>query len=1577
MATTPSYRSMRVEDRGSWFIHSLCQNLVKLVPRGQDLARILTTVHNDVGNKSNRIGGRRQMPQHHTSLRTRLVFPVPEGPLPSPYKLRDQGPDLSDKQLLEVVKTLGQEWEQVAIHLEMDDIKADGQTDVAMQKLKMLAQWRRRRPPGEATAEDLLRALEDLEDLPVQTLELLTGELRWVRSAFVQRVSYPVIKGLLDDLWQQKVFSAEEKDFVMEGQRTRADQARCLIDMVIGKGERASQIMIDCMKVRDKHLSITLGLMSYPAGGLKAEVKLKRLFSRARDKKIRSAGQDLSNKQLLQVAETLGQEWEQAAIHLELSITDLDDIKADRQTDVAMQKLKMLVLWKHRSLPGEATAQDLLRGLEDLEDLPVETRLLLEGRALSNEQLLKVAETLGKVWERAAIHLDLKTKDLDGIKAENMTVIMQKYKMLQLWQSQRPLGKDRAQDLLRGLEDMEDLPVETLHLLRGFGRNQESFGSGQEHPGRMSPSLPLEMHEGDRELDKVFETRSPGQDLSAEQLQVVARTLGKRWEKAALHLGLKNEVLEDIKKEEIAEFMQRRKMLRLWKEQRPGKATAQDLLRGLEGLKVLPDNTRRSLEGFCGNPSFSSGQESYPGPTFPKIPSHKPLMTSGSSGQGSLSKSELSGPVDSESSLPFAMHGSTQAGEKTKRKSCNRSPGKAKAKDPVRGMKGQEGIPVETHQLLKDVGQDLTDNQLLKVAEKLGKEWKPAAIYLGLKPKDLDDIMAKHRTLLHDKYKMLVLWKHRRPPGKAKAQDLLRGLEKLKDLPVEARQLLKELVQNRSKPGKKKKPSCSSAQGSHPGELSSSPPLKKPASDGMLGPVQNRSKPVKKKLSCSSGQGSLPGELSSSLPLKMPASDGMLGNLSDPTVGKPRKSKRGELQGIHSEFVKKVKISVIRGLLGDLWQQKVFSTEDKDSVMEKGKIKTDIARCLIDMVIRKGEKASRIMIDSMKKRDPDLCSTLGLIASPAGLGQISDKTVVKPRTKNKGELQRIHYEFVKTVKIAVIRGLLDDLLQQKVFSTEDKDSVMEKGKIKTDRARCLIDMVIGKGEKQSRIMIKSMKKRDPDLCSTLGLISSPAGVGQISNKTVVKPRTKNKGELQRIHSEFVKTVKIAVIKGLLDDLLQQKVFSTEDKDSVMEKGKIKTDMARCLIDMVIGKGEKQSRIMIERMKKRDRDLCSTLGLISSPAGVGQISNKTVVKPRTKNKGELQRIHSEFVKTVKIAVIKGLLDDLLQQKVFSTEDKDSVMEKGKIKTDMARCLIDMVIGKGEKQSRIMIESMKNRDRDLCSTLGLISSPAGVGQISDKTVVKPRTQNKGELQRIHSEFVKTVKIAVIKGLLDDLLQQKVFSTEDKDSVMEKGKIKTDMARCLIDMVIRKGERASRIMIESMMKRDPDLCPTLGLIASPAGVGHTSDKTEVKPRKQNKGNGGLKRNGSKSEEVANKKPCTVDVSDSITETHSTGQTLTDKELMNVADTLGQEWEPAAIHLELTTKDLDDIKAEHRPVAMQKLMMLVRWKGRRPPGKATAQDLLNCLTDLKHLPVETHQLLTELMKCHSELDGSVQRKQ
>ncbi|CAL8333302.1 unnamed protein product [Boreogadus saida] len=90
-----------------------------------------------------------------------------------------------------------------------------------------------------------------------------SGEISRIRSEFVQRITTPLIKGLLDDLWQQKVFSTEDKEFVMENQKIKTDMARCLIDMVIGKGETACRIMIDSMKVRDEHF--TLDLISSPA----------------------------------------------------------------------------------------------------------------------------------------------------------------------------------------------------------------------------------------------------------------------------------------------------------------------------------------------------------------------------------------------------------------------------------------------------------------------------------------------------------------------------------------------------------------------------------------------------------------------------------------------------------------------------------------------------------------------------------------------------------------------------------------------------------------------------------------------------------------------------------------------------------------------------------------------------------------------------------------------------------------------------------------------------------------------------------------------------------------------------------------------------------------------------------------------------------------------------------------------------------------------------------------------------------------------------------------------------------------
>ncbi|XP_044073633.1 caspase-8 [Siniperca chuatsi] len=83
MSTIPSFVSFRERKNGTWFIQSLCQNLVEMVPSGCDLVSILTKVNADVSQKTDSTGVKKQMPQPAFSLRKKVVFPIPEAPPPS------------------------------------------------------------------------------------------------------------------------------------------------------------------------------------------------------------------------------------------------------------------------------------------------------------------------------------------------------------------------------------------------------------------------------------------------------------------------------------------------------------------------------------------------------------------------------------------------------------------------------------------------------------------------------------------------------------------------------------------------------------------------------------------------------------------------------------------------------------------------------------------------------------------------------------------------------------------------------------------------------------------------------------------------------------------------------------------------------------------------------------------------------------------------------------------------------------------------------------------------------------------------------------------------------------------------------------------------------------------------------------------------------------------------------------------------------------------------------------------------------------------------------------------------------
>ncbi|XP_045412880.1 caspase recruitment domain-containing protein 18-like [Lemur catta] len=93
---------------------------------------------------------------------------------------------------------------------------------------------------------------------PVTTYKIL----RKKRNLFIHSVGEGTINALLDDLLEDGVISQEEMYKVRYENCTVMDKARVLIDLVIGKGPRASQKFIRHIREEDPELAWKLYLPS-------------------------------------------------------------------------------------------------------------------------------------------------------------------------------------------------------------------------------------------------------------------------------------------------------------------------------------------------------------------------------------------------------------------------------------------------------------------------------------------------------------------------------------------------------------------------------------------------------------------------------------------------------------------------------------------------------------------------------------------------------------------------------------------------------------------------------------------------------------------------------------------------------------------------------------------------------------------------------------------------------------------------------------------------------------------------------------------------------------------------------------------------------------------------------------------------------------------------------------------------------------------------------------------------------------------------------------------------------------------
>ncbi|XP_036392691.1 caspase-1-like [Megalops cyprinoides] len=125
-----------------------------------------------------------------------------------------------------------------------------------------------------------------------------------------------------------------------------------------------------------------------------------------------------------------------------------------------------------------------------------------------------------------------------------------------------------------------------------------------------------------------------------------------------------------------------------------------------------------------------------------------------------------------------------------------------------------------------------------------------------------------------------------------------------------------------------------------------------------------------------------------------------------------------QLFSVRAKFVDKVSLGVIKLLLDDLLEAGVLNDGEKESVLEENPTKMDKARCLIDTVRKKGNKASEKCMSLLRDHDRNLYEELGL-DQPAPSAQLSSK-VAEQKEKTESPTPKVAEEKEQTVSRTLV-----------------------------------------------------------------------------------------------------------------------------------------------------------------------------------------------------------------------------------------------------------------------------------------------------------------------------------------------------------------------------------------------------------------------------------------------------------------------------------------------------------------------------------------------------------------------------
>ncbi|XP_059932065.1 uncharacterized protein LOC132475107 [Gadus macrocephalus] len=1296
-------------------------------------------------------------------------------------KTLSAGRDLSGKLLQDVAKSLGCKWEQAALRLglkkrDLDEIKKDNK-DEFMHRRNMLRLWKDRRP-GKATAQDLLRGLEGLKVLPVETRRLL------------KEASAEIDEDDKDDEGEQsqgrksshsdllpKMESSSSGTTLTEDTASmpvvdRCGEEDCSDSGEQSQGRKSSQSGLRPKPVKKKpshssgpgsrpgELSSSLHLKKPASDGTlalgddKTLVKPKKQ-TRARNNETCSAGQDLSDKQLRDVAQTLGQEWEQAALHLGLKKEDLDEIKKEKRE--FMQRRNMLVLWKRRR-PGKVTAQDLLRGLEDMKDLPVETRRLLK-------DLLPKMESSSSGTSLTEDTASMPVVDRCEEDCSDSGEQSQGRKSSKSGLRSKPVKKKPSHS--SGLGSRPGELSSSLHLKKPASDGTLALGDDK------TVAKPKERTRGDNK------TLSAGRDLSGKLLQDVAKSLGCKWEQAAIHLGLKNGDLDEIKKDNKDEYMRRRNMLRLWKRRSPGKLTAQDLLRGLEDLEDLPVETRRLLKDLLPKMESSSSGTSLAEDTasMPVVDRcEEDCSDSGEQSQGrKSSKSDASAEIAEEDEEEMPV--------KSQREKC-----KAAQQSP-------EYVKVTPTEISKQSSNPIIPSSLPV------KHHGAVLVYKGLTRECRTDHIFRVFLSLNNDSEI-----------KAVEEQIQIGVKQWIKIDIPPLCLLEEKVYHlTSEPEEKIEPknqpfttAVLACKGYFVARFSERPPfrlfLMDSDSDEPLWSATIReedwtceksSLPKMNQVPNNRGRGEQSQGRKSSH-----SGTSLTEDIASISLTDRHEEEDCSVSDASAEIDEEDEEDEGTSLTEDIASMSLMDRSEEEDCSDSDAIaeideedEEDEGTSLTE------DTASMPVVDSCEEED---CSDAD---ASAEIEEDDEEDEEEMHVKSQPEKCKAAQQSPEYVKVT----------PTKILKWRFKLPLKGKGTYECSDTGLRFEVSEQALVRYSVLSWSEIAEYLPDSWRPAGSIWN---VDVVNNDSSVLKFIHFPHSLCLSGPEHELSFSVLLIKDG-----QASIESTVDFTASHVKWPVSSLSKVGPITPSSLQGKHHGRVLIYKEQKRKcrKDHIFRVFLsLNNESGIKALEEKVLKKP-SENGEEWIKVAIPPLCLLKEKVYhlksepKGQIEQKNQGFTTSFVVRFSALERPPFRLS----LMDSDCDEPLWSATIREEDWKGKKSSL-PKMNQVPNNRGGGEQS-----QGQKSSRSELRRIYSQFVQGLSNPVIKGLLDELYTLEVVSTEEKEFVMENQKIKTDMARCLIDMVIGKGETACQIMIDKLKVKDKYLCSHLGLISSPAAA------------------------------------------------------------------------------------------------------------------------------------------------------------